>query len=437
MKKLIAYINCENETSEKIVNSSRDYENNGADELFLYSHTENEEERESFFEIVREISRRVDIPIIIGCMVKRFEDIKKAFYTGAKYVVLRYCDIKDNDLLKQGFDRFGKDSLIIESNRDKEGPDGFLADSRINASDMFGRVLMKHVTVSDKLCKAISGLNVPVIIRDSLIRNDIESILSLENVEGLATNFYRDKKLPGVDEYSEGAYVAAGSDIMKVKRRLKENGIDVNAFDSKLSFADLKLNSDGMVPVVVQDYKNNQVLMVAYMNEEAFNLTIETGIMTYFSRSRQELWIKGATSGHTQYVKELIADCDQDTILAKVNQVGAACHTGSRSCFFNEMLKHEYEEKNAYEILSNLYSVVEDRKKNPKEGSYTNYLFDKGIDKILKKCGEESAEMIIAAKNPNAEELKYEIADLLYHMTVLMVECGVDWNDVMQELANR
>ena len=224
---------------------------------------------------------------------------------------------------------------------------------------------------------------------------------------------------------------------MKVKIRLKENVIDVNAFDSKLSYADLKLNSDGMVPVVVQDYKNNQVLMVAYMNEEAFNLTIETGIMTYFSRSRQELWIKGATSGHTQYVKELIADCDQDTILAKVNQVGAACHTGSRSCFFNEMLKHEYEEKNDYEILSNLYSVVEDRKKNPKEGSYTNYLFDKGIDKILKKCGEESAEMIIAAKNPNAEELKYEIADLLYHMTVLMVECGVDWNDVMQELANR
>jgi len=173
------------------------------------------------------------------------------------------------------------------------------------------------------------------------------------------------------------------------------------------------------------------------MNEEAFNKTVETGVMTYFSRSRQELWIKGGTSGHFQYVKELIADCDNDTLLAKVEQIGAACHTGNRSCFFNEMLKHEYDEKNAYAVLKGLYDVVVDRKKNPKEGSYTNYLFDKGIDKILKKCGEESTEIVIAAKNPNAEELKYEIADYLYHLTVLMVECNVDWEDIVEELSKR
>ena len=161
--------------------------------------------------------------------------------------------------------------------------------------------------------------------------------------------------------------------------------------------------------------------MMAYMDREAFDKTAETGIMTYHSRSRNELWVKGLTSGHFQYLRELSCDCDKDTLLAKVVQIGAACHTGSRSCFFNEMVRHEYETKDISKVLSSLYDVVIDRKAHPKEGSYTNYLLDKGIDKILKKCGEEATEMVIAAKNPNAEELKYEIADLLYHMTVLMI----------------
>ena len=201
--------------------------------------------------------------------------------------------------------------------------------------------------------------------------------------------------------------------------------------------AQIKFDANGLVPCIVQDYKTGEVLMMAYMNAQSYDLTLRTGVMTYYSRSRQELWVKGETSGHYQYVKELLADCDNDTLLAKVEQIGAACHTGNRSCFFNEMLKHEYDEKNAYAVLKGLYDVVVDRKKNPKEGSYTNYLFDKGIDKILKKCGEEATEITIAAKNPNAEELKYEIADYLYHLTVLMVECNVDWEDIVEELSKR
>ena len=246
-------------------------------------------------------------------------------------------------------------------------------------------------------------MKVPVIIRDSLVRNDILSLISLENVSGVATNFYASKSLPSEVPFVDGPSTQAGSGIMQVKRSLKEDGIEVNTFDSKLKYSDLKKNSDGMVPVIVQDYRNNEVLMLAYMNEEAFNKTVETGIMTYFSRSRQELWIKGLTSGHYQYVKELIADCDNDTLLAKVEQIGAACHTGNRSCFFNEMLKHEYEEKNAYAVLKNLYDVIVDRKIHPKEGSYTNYLFDKGIDKILKKCGEEATEIVTPFPMPGRE----------------------------------
>ena len=136
-------------------------------------------------------------------------------------------------------------------------------------------------------------------------------------------------------------------------------------------------------------------------------------------------------------MKSLTIDCDNDTLLAKVHQVGAACHTGNRTCFFTTIMQKEYNDNNPFTIFENIYNTILDRKKNPKDGSYTNYLFDKGLDKILKKCGEEATEIVIAAKNPDSEELKYEISDFLYHMMVLMVESGVDWDDIVKELANR
>ena len=177
--------------------------------------------------------------------------------------------------------------------------------------------------------------------------------------------------------------------------------------------------------------------MVAYMNEEAYQATLKTGRMTYYSRSRNELWFKGETSGHYQYVKSMMADCDKDTILAKVSQIGAACHTGAHSCFFNEIMSREYTESNPLRVFEQVFGVILDRKVHPKEGSYTNYLFDKGIDKILKKLGEEATEIVIAAKNPNANEIKYEISDFLYHMMVLMAEKGVTWEEITEELAKR
>ena len=206
---------------------------------------------------------------------------------------------------------------------------------------------------------------------------------------------------------------------------------------SKFSFDEFKLNSDGMIRVITQDYKTNEVLMLAYMTKKSFEKTLETGKMTYFSRSRQELWTKGDTSGHYQYVKSLDIDCDKDTILAKVEQIGAACHTGNRTCFFKPLMKKEYDDTNPLHVFQNVYDVITDRKEHPKEGSYTNYLFDKGIDKILKKLGEEATEIVIAAKNPNPNEVKYEISDFLYHMMVLMAEKDVTWEEITTELANR
>ncbi len=209
----------------------------------------------------------------------------------------------------------------------------------------------------------------------------------------------------------------------------------------EIPFSEFKLNSDGLIPCIAQDYESGEVLMMAYMNEESYNKTLETGLMTYWSRSRQKLWTKGEESGHFQKMISLTIDCDKDTILAKVDQTGPACHTGNPTCFFTPLAikdnSGDAKSKDIYHVLKEVYDVIADRKVNPREGSYTNYLFDNGIDKILKKVGEECTEIVIAAKNPDSGEIKYEMADFLYHAMVLMVEKGVTWEEIAEELANR
>ncbi len=202
-----------------------------------------------------------------------------------------------------------------------------------------------------------------------------------------------------------------------------------------MDIAQLKFDEKGLIPVVVQDAETNVVLMVAYMNEEALEETLKTGYMHYFSRSRRKLWKKGESSGHVQQLAGMSYDCDGDTLLAKVYQTGCACHTGNYSCFFNEIV--DFETPTDSGVLEEVYAVIKDRKENPQEGSYTNYLFEKGIDKILKKVGEETAEVIIAAKNPDNGELRYETADLLYHLMVLLCEKGMAPGEVFEELASR
>lgn len=190
-----------------------------------------------------------------------------------------------------------------------------------------------------------------------------------------------------------------------------------------------------LIPAIVQDYKTKEVLMLAYMNEESLGKTLETGYTWFYSRSRGELWNKGATSGHTQKVIKIDYDCDEDTLLVFVEQNGAACHTGNRSCFYRTLQENgEVPEANP---LVSLEEVIADRKINPEEGSYTCYLFEKGLDKVLKKVGEESAETIIAAKNGDLTELNGEVNDLIYHLMVMMNICGLSLDEVLKELEIR
>lgn len=194
----------------------------------------------------------------------------------------------------------------------------------------------------------------------------------------------------------------------------------------------LKFDDQGLIPVIVQDAETNEVLTLAYMNQESYELTLKDQLMTFYSRSRKELWRKGETSGNYQHLVSLKLDCDQDALVAKVKKDGPACHTGAESCF-NETLFGE----DAQATIDTLYELVKGRKEAPQEGSYTSYLFEKGVEKILKKVGEESTEVVIGAMKEDRGETVYEISDLAYHVLVLMVEMGIDLAEVRQELANR
>ena len=201
-----------------------------------------------------------------------------------------------------------------------------------------------------------------------------------------------------------------------------------------MNIDELKFDEKGLIPAVVQDYFSKQVLTVAYMNKESLEISMKEGRTCFFSRSRQQLWRKGETSGNTQEIVTIKADCDLDALVVEVIKKGPACHTGSESCFFNPVYQSETQQEFSMEAL---YDLLVGRKTNPKEGSYTTYLYQKGIDKILKKVGEECTEVIVAGKGGDKAETIFEIADLAYHVMVLMVEMGIEPKDIFAQLASR
>jgi len=205
---------------------------------------------------------------------------------------------------------------------------------------------------------------------------------------------------------------------------------------------DIKYDENGLVPVIVQDSENGQVLMFAYANKESIKKTMETGRTHFWSRSRKKLWMKGEESGNVQEVKDMFFDCDTDTVLMLVKQTGVACHTGRRSCFFassggKELTSPSFGNLSTDRTLDEVYSVIEDRKQNSRDGSYVSGLFEKGLDKILKKIGEEAGETIIGAKNGDRDEIVYETADLWFHSLIALSYFGITPSDIYRELGKR
>lgn len=397
---------------EKLASS---YFESGADSIIVFDLSDDDASHDKAIDDIKLICNAVAIPVIGAGNIKRTEDVKKLIYAGCQGVSLNFSKPGNIELCKEVSQRFGKDKILCCIDKASEVTD--------------------NTSVIDEYVSRIILLNEHS-IKEILGQKKYSFIIMLPDVslDKIIEIFKKNDEISGM---TGSAINSNYREFENIKSLCTENGIDVNIFKPAIEWSELKLNSDGMIPVIVQDHKTDEVLMLAYMNEEAYIKTLKTMKMTYFSRSRNELWIKGETSGHYQYLKDLKADCDKDTLLAKVHQIGAACHTGSYSCFFNDIVKVEEGASNPHKVFESVMNVILDRKEHPKEGSYTNYLFDKGIDKILKKVGEEATEIVIAAKNPNANEIKYEIADFLYHMMVLMAEKNISWDDITEELDKR
>lgn len=412
--KVVKWVNDKTVLCEDAVKLARYYSDHGADELLVFDLSDSDEDHDNSIDLMRKINRNISIPMVAGGNIKRLEDVKKILYAGAKRAMLNFSKPGSAAEVEEAAKRFGKEKIAVSLN----DFDALFKHQQI-IEDFTSEIIFMHRL---DLNSVMNVTDIPcVILTDTEEKPELFKILKCPGVKGLS-----------------GEYISQSNmDFVTFKEECKQEGIKMTSFESIMDFSQFKLNEQGLLPVIVQHYKTKDVLMLAYMNEEAFDKTIKTGKMTYYSRSRNALWVKGETSGHFQYVKSLTIDCDKDTLLAKVDQIGAACHTGNPTCFFQPLAGTDDEKANPQRIFEHVYHTIVDRKQNPKEGSYTNYLFEKGIDKILKKVGEEATETVIAAKNPNLEELKYEVADLLYHLMVLMVERGLSWEDITQELSDR
>lgn len=394
------------------INLASRYNDSGVDKIFLIDLSDDENEHLTNIKTIRNINRSIDVKTAAGGNIKRLDDVKLYFFAGCLEVVLNGGKQDTLELVKEAANRFGKDRILVSVDN---------VNFAFKTRDYIKDCVHELILMDSDLATGIENItSTPYILRlDDYDLDKITELLKSESIRGIYGDF--------INDYN--------TDIMQLKSTLSDRGISMDNFEPKLHWSDLKTNSDGLVPVIAQDYQTGQVYMLAYMNEEAFDTTIRIGKMTYWSRSRQELWTKGLTSGHIQYVKSLTADCDYDTILAKISQVGGiACHTGAPSCFFNNIIKKEYIDRSPRKIFENkLKQIIKERN----EDSDVKEIFDQGIDGILSKLGEETAEVIIAGKDSNKSDIVREVTDLIVNLMFLMSDNEITWDDITTELATR
>ena len=434
------------------------YSDNSVDELVFYDITASNEERKTSLEFVERVARVINIPFSAGGGVSTIEDFKYILRKGADKVSVNSAAVKNPQLIREASMAFGSQcvvlsmdvkkndegswSVYVKGGREKTELDAI--DWAITAAELgAGEIVvnsidedgMKNGYDLELLSRITSVVNIPVIVSGGA---------------GKKEHFLDALQKTGVDGVLAASVFHFGEiKVPELKQYLKENGAEIRMPEAapqkkespSAAAADISMirfTKDGLVPCICQDAKTGAVLMLAYMNEQSLRLTIEKKRAVYYSRSRSELWEKGATSGNTQKVRAIYYDCDADALLIKVEQTGNACHTGEYSCFFNAVFDDlGVSADSGSSVFRELYATVIGRKNDPSEGSYTNYLFDKGLDKILKKVGEEAAETIIAAKNQDRQELIGETGDLIYHLTVMLAEKGISIDEIEQELKSR
>ncbi len=396
------------------VTLARRFEEKGADGIILFDLSVTEEKHQEALDAIRSVCEAVRIPVTGAGRIKRMEDVKKLLYAGCDMAALNYSKKENIELTREVADKFGAERIAA----------CYRATDAITENEELIRSSVSRLILIDE-----------AMIKEALDLIDLPTVIMMPDISlDKLLDFFRSPKVVGI----AGGAVNDNADALKqLKELCEENGIVMMRPEAVIPWEEFKKDLMGLVPVVVQEDSTDEVLMVAYMNREAYETTIRTGKMTYYSRSRHALWVKGETSGHFQYVKSLTADCDTDTILARVEQIGPACHTGAHSCFFRKDISFGESAPKIKNTLEKVYDVIQDRRSHPKEGSYTNYLFEKGLDKMLKKLGEESTEIVIAAKNEDKREIVYEMADYLYHLMVVMAEKEITWQEISDELDRR
>ena len=388
------------------------YQDNNVDELLIFDLSKGDDEHRNAISIIRAISNSVDIPVIVAGNINNFEDAYNLFYANCSKIVLNFTRNDNIALTKEISDRFGKEKILVAITSEEQYLDN---------KDLLEKYSSEILVMQDSATAAlIKQTKIPLLVPlADILPERLMDFLDKDVVLGVF-----------------GSIVNSNiTEISSIKSLCNERGILTNGFIANINFSELKLNADGLIPCIVQDYRNNDVLMMAYMNEEAYYATIKSGKMNYYSRSRKSQWLKGETSGHFQYVKSLYADCDSDTLLAKVSQVGAACHTGSRSCFFKEICKKESDEN--LDNLERIFKVICERKAFPKKGSHTSELLDMGDRTIIQNMNKTIMDIAFQTQNQVKENYTNSITDLFYYMMVLMADKNISLDDIYNELSNR
>lgn len=413
------------------VEAGINYAKSGVDELVYYDISATVEDRGIFEKPIVELSKEISIPFTVGGGIRTIEDIKRVLKLGADKVSINSAAVKNPEIISEASEMFGSERIVgsMDVKRDGKSWKVYLGAGKVSTElDAIEWAIKLEELGAGELC--INSIDNDG-VKDGFDLELMEKISSAVKIPTIASGGAGDYQ-DFIDAFEAGAASALGASVFHFGildiQKLKEKIMDYTV-------GKLKYDSAGLIPCIVQDALTKKVLMQAYMNRESLAKTLETGSSWFYSRSRNELWEKGATSGNTQSVVSLSADCDYDSLLMEVLPDGPACHTGEISCYYNELKK--FKDSVDRNILFEEFDLIKDRVQNPKPGSYTDYLLSEGVDKICKKIGEEAAETIIAAKNNSKEELIYEASDLLYHLNVLLVDRGVELDDLMKEIEKR
>lgn len=417
---------------------AKSYEKQGADELFVLDITG--ENRSTFLKIIQDITTELTIPVTVGGGIRTLKDVDDVLDAGANKVSITSAAIAHPDLLKIAAKKHGSEKIVLSIDA------GLVSEGKWHAFTQGG----KNDTELDVIAWAKKGeaLGCGEILLNSIdtdgvkdgyqieLNQAVSNAVSIPVIASGGAGKLEDFRTVFTDTNVQSALAASvfhynEIKIKELKNYLIKFDIPVRSFNM---LEEIKFDKDGLIPAIVQNSTTKKVLMLAYMNKESYQKTLETKETWFYSRSRAELWHKGATSGNKQSVVSMSLDCDGDTLLINVLPHGPACHTGAESCFFNPIIN---EKKESHDVIHRIVDTIEHRRKFPEEGAYTNYLFDEGIDKVLKKVGEEASEVIIGAKNNDKDEIKWEVSDLIYHTLVLLNMTNVSIDDIKDVLYER